>query len=878
MQRFWVPSAGRRFLRRLFFSLGQALIFGGVIGALVYFRAPEDTSDGVFSVMRTVRTQLERWELQTYDFRARALGRRDGRSDDVVVVAVDNETLLAGRQGDDPRFASQPWPRDALGGIVSELHREGATQVVLEPVFSDASPHACVVPTRGPNTPDVQSTGPGDDVALRHRLDGEGLRSTLAFEWETEVSPPPPAPLRPYLVFVRTVPTLEAGYPHLQRVLADRHPAYVLPAAKGSGFDLWAAVSDEGEGQALAASWKVEGGARVRELSAADRPHLFDAMDFFLALAEVRVQGLDPKGLPRFRALQIPVPALLSQKSRYGSREPLRDLDGRMRRIQHLATFEDRNGQLHVLPSLALAAAMVAAGNDTLRYANGTLNIGDGKFSIPLDASGQSLIRFGGDEVERFQAGPLRKALSAWRVVTNWQNRSVDIPPRHDNAMKGRIAVFTQEGASQEGETRLRTPVGSAHRASIFGQALVDILESRGIRRSRASTDGLLTFGMAFLGAFLALSFSATLRRKGGLAIYAASVGVTALGYVGFAFQAFIERGLWLAVFGPVLALGVSFVATTYYAVKDERRVRELIQGVLGRYVSADVARQVTRDVALVRPERRRMTVLFCELDGSTGAAESLPPETTVELLSQHLSEMTEVIRQSRGHLDKYLGDSLMAFWGAPMRQPRHAALACEAALRMRDRFSALRDTWKEKGLPPLRLRAGLGTGDVIVGNMGSDRRSNYTVMGKTVNFAARLEATNGRYGTVLLVSQDTAADAGADFIFRELDYIRTRKEEGMKAVFELCARQGELSPETMQQLATFAQALSLFRERRFAQALPLFEACAAALDDGPSHLYVKRCQRFVVAPPPEDWGGISDDRDNSAPAVQPSVGGSGSG
>jgi adenylate cyclase len=213
---------------------------------------------------------------------------------------------------------------------------------------------------------------------------------------------------------------------------------------------------------------------------------------------------------------------------------------------------------------------------------------------------------------------------------------------------------------------------------------------------------------------------------------------------------------------------------------------------------------------------------------------------------------MTELVLESGGTLDKYIGDAVMAFWAAPVDMPDHAARACEVALRMQEALVALNQRWAAEGKPAVAIGIGINTGAMAVGNMGSAARFEYTVLGDQVNLGARLEALTKEYGVGILVGEATARAAGPAFVFREVDVVRVKGRAGAAPVFELVGRAGTRTDET------FAEALAAYRRRAFDEAQGLFAAlegdpCAAAM--------AKRCALLAAEPPPADWDGVYEQR-----------------
>jgi adenylate cyclase len=229
-----------------------------------------------------------------------------------------------------------------------------------------------------------------------------------------------------------------------------------------------------------------------------------------------------------------------------------------------------------------------------------------------------------------------------------------------------------------------------------------------------------------------------------------------------------------------------------------------------------------------------------------------------VQLLNEYLSEMTDNIMKNRGTVDKYEGDAIMAFWGAPLNYPEHAWFACMSAIEMQRRLLEMRKQWKKEGRHELRVRMGINSGLAVAGNMGSRSRMNYTVMGDSVNLASRLEGANKFYGTYSMVSQFTQAKVKDQFLFRELDRIRVvGKNEPIK-VYELLEESGKLSDQKESMLEHYNKGLALFSQTRWQDARSAFlNALRVDRDDAPSKVYYKRCEAFMKTPPAADWDGV---------------------
>ncbi|MBI2266650.1 MAG: adenylate/guanylate cyclase domain-containing protein [Armatimonadetes bacterium] len=289
---------------------------------------------------------------------------------------------------------------------------------------------------------------------------------------------------------------------------------------------------------------------------------------------------------------------------------------------------------------------------------------------------------------------------------------------------------------------------------------------------------------------------------------------------------------------------------------------REFIRSTFARYVSADVVSDLIQnpEKAATGGEKKTLTVLFADLAGFTPMAEAMDAATLISFLNEYLERITDVVFRCRGTIDKFLGDGVMAFWGAPVPSQRHAADACLAALECRKALEILRSELGARGLPQLQARFGINTGEMIVGNVGSRSRLDYTVVGDEVNLASRLEAVNKRYGTRILISENTFREAGDTIAARELDRIRVAGKVKPVVIYELLAGKEDLASDYTLLLPLFERGLKLYRERSFVGASEMFDsALRISPQDGPSREYLARCRHLQESPPSDGWDGTLD-------------------
>ncbi len=321
----------------------------------------------------------------------------------------------------------------------------------------------------------------------------------------------------------------------------------------------------------------------------------------------------------------------------------------------------------------------------------------------------------------------------------------------------------------------------------------------------------------------------------------------------------FAQYGWWLRTAYPILTIVVVYASMALYRLIIEERDKRFIQSAFGTYLSPKVVDELVENPDLLQlgGTRKEITAFFSDVADFTSVSESMSPEDLVHLLNEYLSEMTEIILRYDGTVDKYEGDAIIAFFGAPHPMPDHAAQCCLVALDMQARMVELRKEWREKGMKELFMRIGLNTGPAVVGNMGSSFRMDYTMMGDTVNLAARFEGANKQYGSSILIGQTTYEEAKDAIEARELDLINVVGKEVPVPVYELVGRKGELDPSVERGIALYHQGLERYRSRKFDEAMGLFsESLVLNKYDSPSKSMIKRCEEYIVYPPPKNWNG----------------------
>ncbi len=407
-------------------------------------------------------------------------------------------------------------------------------------------------------------------------------------------------------------------------------------------------------------------------------------------------------------------------------------------------------------------------------------------------------------------------------------------------------------------------------RVGIHGNLLKTIFSGKFLWHPSPALSFLIIIGMTAVVCAMALA-------GGTRGLIWKSVAVLLLAvYAWIAFEAFAGAHLVLPVVAPMgAAFTTCFAAIITQLVVEEGQKRR-IKGMFGTYISPELVSRMVEsgEEPKLGGTETPITAYFSDIQNFTQAAESLSPSELVEWMNQYLSACTDAINKEGGALDKYIGDAVVAMFGAPVPLEDHASRACVAACRVHQRLGELRKQWMTDfglrwgGVWRMCTRVGLNTGVAIVGNMGSRSRFNYTMMGDTVNLASRLETVSRIYGVNTLVAGGTRAEAeraGCPCVFRQLDTVVVKGRSQPVDVFEVMGLAGELPPAALECRGLFGEGLELYRRQDWDRAAALFLQagrleCTQTLDEGqltPSRLFMQRCMWMKANPPPPDWNGV---------------------
>ena len=515
---------------------------------------------------------------------------------------------------------------------------------------------------------------------------------------------------------------------------------------------------------------------------------------------------------------------------------PLTDEDGVVRRAP---LFQSYGGRLY--GSLAFSVARLAQGSPPVSFAFDEgrparlvyVALGDTK--IALDSQGAVLI-------------PFRGPLGSFRYVSATDVLKGKAPA---DALKDAIVLL---GASAPGLQDVRAVpvakeyIGVEAHANLVSGLLDGAIPSR--PRQSALAEVLALVAIALVTALL-------LPRLAPLAGFALFLGL-----VGAAIA--INLTLW-ARYGLVLPLGSLLAYTTIAALLQltwgyvtATRRRQRLSRIFGQYVPSEIVSELDTGGAEVslEGESRDMSVLFSDVRGFTTISEGLGPRELTQLMNEFLTPITAVIHRHRGTIDKYMGDAVMAFWGAPLADADHAGNAVRAALDMVAEMKALHPAFRQRGWPEIAIGVGIASGDMNVGNMGSRFRAAYTVLGDTVNLGSRLEGLTRKYGVDIIVSLATAARV-PDVLFREIDRVRVKGKKEPVAVLEPLGPRERLTEARQLAVARFGEALAHYRARNWDAAETILTELSAIDGEALYMLYLERIRHFRANPPPADWDGV---------------------
>ncbi|HYP10881.1 MAG TPA: adenylate/guanylate cyclase domain-containing protein [Xanthobacteraceae bacterium] len=559
------------------------------------------------------------------------------------------------------------------------------------------------------------------------------------------------------------------------------------------------------------------------------------------------VRGPDPRQyLVTFAGLLRNVPVIEQAAAGRGLFSIDPESDGIIRRVPVIMT-----AQGNLVPSLSMEMLRVVTGSSAILVRvdqAGVQSVAVPGLEVPTDRNGQFWVHFNHHDPERY--------VSAKDVLQG------NVPPER---LAGKLVLI---GTSAIGLLDLKTtPLDAAiPGVEVHAQILESVLSKSSLVNPNYAIGAELAlavlFGLAIIVAAPMLPAS----------IVIVLGGCLIAGLIGLSLYLFVEHNLLIDFTYPLISSWLIYLVLTFVNYFREQKQRRQIRSAFGYYLSPHMVEQLARspEKLVLGGEERRMTILFSDVRGFTTISEHYKddPQGLTRLMNRFLTPLTNAIIERKGTIDKYIGDAIMAFWNAPVDDEEQEANACEAALEMLLRAETLNGELKREAetnggvYMPLRIGIGLNTGPCVVGNMGSDFRFNYSVLGDTVNLASRLEGRTKDYRIPVVIGSRTAEGAKRKFAVMEIDLIMVKGKKQPEAMFTVLGRsEVEADPRCQELRATNAQMLGRFRKQQWDDAIDLIARCrkfANGFDlSGLYDMYQERIELYRAQPPGSDWDGV---------------------
>jgi adenylate cyclase len=720
------------------------------------------------------------------------------RNEDIVIVAIDDKTFR--EIGSTPGFRSEygnwPYERSIYAHAFSYLNTCGAKQIVFDATIDEAK-------------------GDGvNDLALAETLRKENIPVYLGVNASVSGVDLPKVDAPTNRLSVPAAPKVEAAAGQ-EESFPEESFEEAKPEAeqKAKALELAAA--------ALAFPVEVRGGLTLSALGSED---------------DVDEKG-NATGKTLDKKLVPPIAPALESMAGFGLVVHEEDEDGKMRKTRF--AYTDGVNSYVTLPVAAYADAV---GADKVIIEPHWLTIGSKR--IPIDADGTASIDYGGKLSKRFRAVPLVDLL-----VLRERKQGCEL-------FKDKVIFLAgfALGTSDVKATPLEqsTP-GVMKQVSIYA----NLLDGRFV------TDA--PFWVSLLLAFLVALFSASLVLV--VRNVFVDIGWPVLLFVGF----FLVTGSFLVVtkihvlsampsFAGTIASILSTAWERLFAGKERERLKEMFSS----YMDSGLVEKMVEQSRLptLDGQETNVTAFFSDIRGFSSFSEKLraEPRRLIQLLNRYLSTVTPLLTDQGACIDKYIGDAVVALFGAPVPHSDHPLRACKGALAVQKAVGELREALSKEGLPDVYTRIGLNTDTMMVGNIGSAQLLDYTAIGDGMNLAARLEAANKAYDTLILMGENTYQRVKNDVVAREVDAIRVAGKSMAVSVYELIGLRGEVDAPTLEVVALHQQGLRLMRERKFQEALDIVtKALQRNPGDGPSKVLAARCRQYIETPPSAAWDGSVD-------------------
>jgi adenylate cyclase len=568
-------------------------------------------------------------------------------------------------------------------------------------------------------------------------------------------------------------------------------------------------------------------------------------------------------------ALNTPVVAQGTKHTGFFNTE--QDADGTIRN----KILVVRSGNSY-FPSIALKAFLIANGYNAspkIEYNDATLlkevktleitnnETGDHVMDVPVDGQGREMLNYAGPQ-------KMYPYLSFADLLSDSPDAEIEVRVYNEKekrwdaeTQKVNKAEFIKDkifvvGATATGIYDLRvTPFEENYPGAETHLNAIDNMIQQNFFRTPPEEAVKMPLVLIAMG-FLLSAALAYLGAVSGLLLTIGFIAGTAL----FDQYYLFKHGTVVSIIWPLFLTGVIYVAMTFYRYLTEERGKKELRQTFSKYVSPAIVNEILAHPKNIElgGKKQHLTVMFSDVRGFTTISEKLDPRALSDLLNSYLTPMTELVFKNKGTLDKYMGDAIMSFFGAPISYPDHAKWACRCALQNVEKLFELQKEWEKKGLPNIDLGIGLNTGEVSVGNMGSETVRSYTVMGDAVNLASRLEGINKQYGTRIILSEMTYNEVKDNFVCREVDWVRVKGKVLPVKIYELISEEKVPSTSVAEMLKWFHEGYEHYHAKAWQDGMQCFaKALNLVPADAVSKLYIERCQDYIHEPPEDSWDGV---------------------
>lgn len=851
MRKFW------SWLKRIT-PLRIAMVIA-VMFSTVHFIIENDTFEhGILSQ----KGYIHALDLKALDLKFQTRDRTKLPEPQVVVAAIDEKGV--------DRFGLWPWRRSVIADFITAATQGGAKVIAFDAVFSDEDRNASYVDIKNfLDTYQQQQLSPASDDAralLRQITNLEAsqsatqeavaaLEKALKRSADKQVSAPLAKARKQSERLKQAVRqarlTLASYYER-----ADSFEKTMAHVVEAGSPDL---ALERAIAQSPATVLGVINFYNPQDIVGVDMDALSDAAKHLEKVAVTNIYethfqeiggnliesvtpvdvDIDKMQIARVVASRAPLPRFGQVAEAFGYFNVVPDPDGPMRRIRMLNLHE---GKLYPSLSLITAARYL---NAEIHPINGSIKPGvtiDGVMlgdrMVPTNLHSHLLVNYYTDPQKYFPTYSVADFIDG------------TVKPE---VYKDKVVLF---GMTAQGLYDLRpTPFSSTTPGVyIHASAVQNILDNNFLERY---------FGIALIEilAFLLLGLvmGVTMPRVPPWAGALLTLGF-ALGLYFFDITFIFSKGTWMLNVLPTMQATFTFIGVALYGYLTEGKEKRKIRKAFQFYLTKSVVDEMLKEPEKLKlgGEKRNCTVLFSDIRGFTTISERLTPEQLSNLLNEYLTPMTNLVFKYDGTLDKYMGDAIMAIFGAPVAYEDHAARACFTALEMIEELRVLQEGWRARGVPELDIGIGMNTGEMAVGNMGSEVRFDYTVMGDNVNLGSRLEGINKQYGTNIIISESTRREAGNRVHVRELDSVRVKGKREPVMIYELLGK-GEAPAATQALITAFEEGIRLYKAQEWDAAIAQFDKVRKEIkpNDFASNMYIERCEAMRQNPPGVDWDGV---------------------